>query len=172
MSEQSRNRKRPCRICRKWYTANPRLGDRQQTCGHRECQRQWHARKCREWNLRNPEYFQAITLSRQLEVCTGSEAEKPPLPARELQEVIGVQQFVIMHYFAQQLFRRLQDVISRQRFENTGDRRQVPRPPPARGDSRAGLRPAMVADHARRVRDGTDQDRPAGAGTAGPSQNR
>ena len=172
MSEQLRNRKRPCRICRKWYTANPRLGDRQQTCGHPGCQRQWHARKCREWNLRNREYFQAITLSRRLEVCTGTKAEKPPLPARELQEVIDVQQFVIMNYFAQHLFRRLQEVIRRQQSEKTEDRRQVPPLPCARGDSRAGPVPAMVVDHARRVRDGTHHDRPAGAGTAGPCQNR
>ncbi|MDD2469098.1 MAG: hypothetical protein PHI97_34455, partial [Desulfobulbus sp.] len=138
----------------------------QQTCGNPECQRLWHAKKCREWNLRNREYFQAIALSRKLEDCAGEKAEKPPLLPSDLQEVIGAQQVVIINYFAQQFVRRLQEVIRRQRSENTKDRRQVPRHPPARGDSRDAPGPAMVADHARRAHDGTPYDCTTGSGTA------
>ena len=46
-----------------------------------------------------------------------TKAEKPPLPARELQEVIGMQQFVIMNYFAQHLYRRREEVIRRQLYK-------------------------------------------------------
>lgn len=42
MGQKRSGTKRPCRICKKWFFPNPRLGDRQKTCGTPECQRQWH----------------------------------------------------------------------------------------------------------------------------------
>ena len=35
-------RKRPCRVCRRWFQPDARLGDRQKTCGDPECKREWH----------------------------------------------------------------------------------------------------------------------------------
>ena len=60
MEKKRKRKKGPCRVCRKWFTPEPRLGDRQQTCGAMECQRKWHARKCAEWNWKNPAYFKEI----------------------------------------------------------------------------------------------------------------
>jgi len=48
-----KSKKRPCRICRKWLTPHPRVGDRQKTCADKECMRKWHNRKCAEWNRNN-----------------------------------------------------------------------------------------------------------------------
>jgi hypothetical protein len=141
VSKQTSTRKRPCRICRKWFTPDARLGARQQTCGSKECKRQWHARKCRDWNRKNREYFQAIYLAKRLEACVNDAADQPPLSAGGVQEVIGAQQLVIIQYFTQQLFRRFQEVIERQHAEDKGDRRQLAHTPPARGDSRDGPRP-------------------------------
>ena len=67
MAEKHKHKKRPCRVCRKWFTPNPRLRDRQRTCGDEECQRKWHAKKCAEWNRRNPAYFREIYLRGRLE---------------------------------------------------------------------------------------------------------
>jgi len=120
-------RKRPCRICRRWFVANPRVADRQKTCGSAECRRLWHAKKCREWNGRNREYFQAIYLSRKLSLLSeqrqAARADPPAvilppgcrvrlgIPRGEVQEVIGTQPLVVIEYISQLLLRRFQELI-------------------------------------------------------------
>ena len=110
MEERRKHKKRPCRVCRKWFTPNPRLGDRQQTCGVMECQRKWHARKCAEWNRKNRAYFREIYLRGRLESfgsdppeqssfpCSSCRINDPPgrsspldLPQEVIQEVIHTQ---------------------------------------------------------------------------------
>ena len=39
---RSPTRKRPCRICKRWFMPHPRVKDRQKTCGNPPCQREWH----------------------------------------------------------------------------------------------------------------------------------
>jgi len=41
-----KNQKRPCRICREWFTPNNKLKERQKTCGKPECKKEWHKRVC------------------------------------------------------------------------------------------------------------------------------
>jgi len=50
---RSPTRKRPCRVCKRWFIPHPRLKDRQKTCGDRLCQGEWHRRKCEQWNHNN-----------------------------------------------------------------------------------------------------------------------
>ena len=40
------HKKRPCRVCRKWYRPDPRLGNRQRTCGEEDCKQEWNRRLC------------------------------------------------------------------------------------------------------------------------------
>jgi len=40
------HRKRPCRICRRFFRANPRLGMRQKTCGRPACKQAWNRKLC------------------------------------------------------------------------------------------------------------------------------
>ena len=113
--------KRPCRICRRWFTPHPRLGDRQRTCGDPHCKKEWHRKKCAEWNRENAEYFRSNYLHKKLEGVSGVEGvalfcpvrSRSPsgLPQRKVQEVIGVKQFVIIEYFIQLLLRRFQELI-------------------------------------------------------------
>lgn len=137
MGDNRKFNKRPCRICRKWFTPDPRLGDRQKTCGKERCKRKWHAKKCDEWNKKNRSYFQAIYLSSKLEfsktlsqsdICpppfsnpdkTGpirppSSRSTPQLPEDVVQEVIGVQTLIIIDYVAQLLVRSFKEVIRAQ----------------------------------------------------------
>ena len=106
MAINSYIKKRPCRICRKWFTPNPRVGNRQKTCGSKECQKKWHAKKCSQWNRQNRACFQATNLSKKLQTVKNQETAigKPPfqlpklgispkLPQEVIQEVIGIQQF-------------------------------------------------------------------------------
>jgi len=64
------SRKRPCRICRRWFTPHPRLKDRQKTCGNSHCQKQWHRKICRKWNRANADYFKSNYLQKKLDVAT------------------------------------------------------------------------------------------------------
>lgn len=130
-------RKRPCRICRRWFMPNPRLKDRQKTCGRPQCQREWHRKMCEKWNRENADYFRSNYLQKKLEAATGEDqystipqperrvSELPKsrfksgLPQRYVQEVMGIQHLVIIEYFSQLLYQRFQEVIARQVLENT-----------------------------------------------------
>jgi integrase len=46
---QIRSRKRPCKICRKWFLPDVRQAGRQKTCSA-GCRRELHRRSCAEWN--------------------------------------------------------------------------------------------------------------------------
>ncbi len=124
-------RKRPCRICRRWFTPDARLKDRQKTCGDPACKREWHRRKCKQWNEDNSAYFKANFLHHKLEdskclaedqVCGNRQQGWPNpagscrrvLPLEIVQEVMGAHACVIIEYLAQQLLRRFQEVIRRQ----------------------------------------------------------
>lgn len=124
-------RKRPCRICRRWFMPNPRLKDRQMTCGDPGCKREWHRRKCAEWNKNNADYFKANYLQRKMEdgssklPLTTRSRFNSGLPLGYVQEVISIQHLIIIEYFGQLLYRRFQEVIRRQVAVNTGQRRQL-----------------------------------------------
>ena len=142
MRRASRCKKRPCRICRRWFMPNPRLKDRQMTCGDPECKREWHRRKCQEWNRANPDYFRANYLQKKLEAAQSDKAKAhlfkinttgPPkspsksgLPLQLVQEVIGVQHLIIIEYLAQLLIKRFQEVLKSQVVVKTRQVSQLP----------------------------------------------
>ncbi len=118
-------KKCPCRICRRWFMPNPKLKDRQMTCGDSKCKRQWHRKKCQEWNRNNPDYFRANYLQKKIEAAQSKKTSKSHLsktnttgapkslsksglPLQFVQEVIGLQHLIIIDYLAQLLIRRFQ----------------------------------------------------------------
>ena len=113
--------KRPCRICRRWYIPHPRVEDRQMTCGDPGCKREWHRKKCADWNRKNAEYFRANYLQKKLDalsqpkgvagVCPVRSRSPSGLPREKVQEVIGIEHFVIIEYLVQLLLRRFQELI-------------------------------------------------------------
>jgi hypothetical protein len=146
MPRASRYKKRPCRICRRWFLPNARLKDRQMTCGDPACKREWHRKKCQEWNRANRDYFRANYLQKKLEAAQGAKASRahrraPPkslshsgLPFQFVQEVIGLQHLIIIEYLAQLLSRRFQEVLRGQVVVTTGKIKQLPRTGFLRGD--------------------------------------
>ena len=154
MEQKRKPKKRPCRICRKWFAADPRLGDRQQTCGAMECQRKWHARKCAEWNRKNRAYFRDVYLRGRLESfgsgppaqspspCSSCRINDPPrrsspldLPQEVIQEVIEVKPFIIIEYIVRLLMRGVQEEIRTQLIEKQREIRRLPLSSISRGDS-------------------------------------
>ena len=59
-------RRRPCRICRHWFTSHPRAGPRQRVCSRTECQRERHRRACARWRQRHPDAGREERLRRRL----------------------------------------------------------------------------------------------------------
>ena len=134
MQQERISKKRPCRICRRWFMPNPRLKDRQMTCGDPGCKKEWHRKKCSEWNKSNSDYFRSNYLQKKL--YAASQRDKahqcetlPPrpmtsrlksgLPHQFVQEVIGIQHLIIIEYFGQLLVRRFQEVLKGQLSVNT-----------------------------------------------------
>ncbi|MBC8438393.1 MAG: hypothetical protein H8D87_01745 [Deltaproteobacteria bacterium] len=117
-------RKRPCRICRRWFMPNPRVKDRQMTCGQVKCQREWHRKKCAEWNSKNSDYFETNYLQKKIDAATKARGDpqvtrpekhlsKVPasrmqtgMPLEYVKELIGVQHVIIHEYLCQLLDRR------------------------------------------------------------------
>lgn len=129
-------RKRPCRICKRWFSPHPRLKDRQMTCGEESCKREWHRRKCAQWNRANSGAMKKERLANQLKVaaCVSGQAKlpdatRPNVPAVQsevqqllplIQEVITAQLLVMLDYLVRYSLKRVQEVIRRQLLVNTG----------------------------------------------------
>ena len=121
---RARTRKKPCRICRRWFLPDVRLRDRQKTCGRAECKRQWHLKKCAQWYRTNVDYFKANYLQKKIDAVSGKDqtsmTDKPQfqnntlttsrmrtgLPMAYVQELIGAKHIIIIEYLAQQLDHR------------------------------------------------------------------
>jgi len=78
-------RKRPCRICRKWFSPQPRAGDRQHICSDPGCQTERHRRACASWRRRHPDYDREDRLRRRL--LRGVRSPPGPLTADPLRRI-------------------------------------------------------------------------------------
>lgn len=52
---KKREPRRRCTECTRPFVPDPRVGERQVTCGDEECQRRRHAYSCKRWHERNTE---------------------------------------------------------------------------------------------------------------------
>ena len=46
-----------CRYCKRLFIPDPRVGERQKTCGEPHCQKAHKAENNTRWRRRNPDYF-------------------------------------------------------------------------------------------------------------------
>jgi len=128
-------KKRPCRICGCWFVPNPRLKDRQKTCTAPYCMREWHRKKCAQWNKHNADYFKSNYLQKKLEASVVRKSRfQSGLPLLFVQEVIGIQHLVIIEYFGQLLKRRFQEVFRGKALVITRQTGQLPPGRFSRGD--------------------------------------
>lgn len=112
---KAKTRKRPCRICRRWFLPDIRHRERQKTCGNPECRREWHRRQCAKWNRQNKEYFKANRLGKklgQVNNLPGDVTRVPPprirlhLPRQDIQDLIAPEHLVLIEYVIEQIIRR------------------------------------------------------------------
>lgn len=67
------NKRRPCRICGRWFHPDPRVGSRQRACGSRACQRKRREKTQAAWRARNPDYYLRRRLQRRARAARAAE---------------------------------------------------------------------------------------------------
>lgn len=76
-------RKRPCRICRRWFYPDSRAGERQRACSHRECQAVRRQKTQASWRVVNPSYAAAYRID-QRNITPDPEPLRIPTPFNQL----------------------------------------------------------------------------------------
>lgn len=72
-------RKRPCRICRRWFYPDPRAGDRQRTCSTPRCQAARRQKTQANWRAKNRGYAAAYRID-QRHPQPNSDPDPPRVP--------------------------------------------------------------------------------------------
>ena len=70
---------RPCRVCRRWFLPDPKVGNRQHVCGDPACQKEWHRKACSKWRRANQERVRSTRFAARLVKDEGSR-DPPPAP--------------------------------------------------------------------------------------------
>ena len=121
-------RKRPCRICRRWFASHPRAGERQRTCSSPDCQRERHRRACASWRRRHPDYDREDRLRRRLQVPEKATAAAPlrRIDWSAARDAVGLQVAVVIEETGQVLQDWARDAVSAQVTDPRAVRLQVP----------------------------------------------
>jgi hypothetical protein len=112
-------RKRPCRVCRRWFRPDPRQKERQYVCGDEDCQRERHRRNCEDWHRRNPDYDRETRLRSKLK--KGKERGKYAEPSQGInweraRDAIGLELLVVIDEVAKVTLDLARDALLPQRL--------------------------------------------------------
>ena len=140
-------RKRPCRICRRWFRPDVRVGDRQRTCGEPDCQRTRRQKTQASWRARNPGYATAHRIT-QRNQDQSAEPLRTPSPLNRLpwdlaKDQFGGQGADFIGVLGTLLLRTAKDQFQAYPFDFTGFSGALPRHPektraaPAHTEARA-----------------------------------
>jgi len=121
-------KKRPCRICHKWYRPDPRAGNRQRVCSEDECQKERHRRACQSWRDNNPDYDREARLRKKLRIEgheeVGSGFESGPLRGKlcwaAARDAIGLKACIIIDESVKLLLDAARDAAPGQPSGNKG----------------------------------------------------
>ena len=123
--------KRPCRICRKWFQPNPRVGERQKVCSDPSCQRERHRRNCASWRQRNPDYDRETRVRQRLTEASPTTASMDSTEPKEPDRVridwraaraaVGLEVVVLIEEFGEVLREMARDEVRRQLVVFSGE---------------------------------------------------
>ena len=138
-------RKRPCRVCGKWFEPHPRAGKRQRACGRDDCGRERHRRACAAWRAQHPEYDRERRLRERVrtEVGFGEPLWRDPLTEiawEAARDAVGMETAVIVEETGKVLTLWARDAVRAQASEITRKLAKV-LPRPARDEIAAGAGP-------------------------------
>jgi hypothetical protein len=86
-------RKKPCRICRRWFHPDARVGERQRACGKPECQTARRQKTQADWRERNRDYPIAWRLDQRAAQTPAPEPLRFPVPLNQLPWEFAKDQF-------------------------------------------------------------------------------
>ena len=86
-------RKKPCRICRRWFQPDARVGERQRACGEPECQTARRRKTQADWRKRNPDYAIGWRLDQRSAQAPPPEPLRVPAPLNQLPWEFAKDQF-------------------------------------------------------------------------------
>jgi len=86
-------RKKPCRICRRWFQPDARVGDRQRACGKPECQTTRRQKTQSAWRSRNADYGIAWRLDQRSAQIPPPDPLRFPAPLNQLPWNLAKDQF-------------------------------------------------------------------------------
>lgn len=107
-------RKRPCRICRRWFEPHPRAGERQRVCGEASCQKERHRRSCVDWHRKNPGYDEEHRLRAKLRPATSQAVASDPLARlawSAARDAVGLKTSVVIQESARVLAEWARDAV-------------------------------------------------------------
>ena len=110
-------RKRPCRVCRKWFHPAAQAGNRQHVCSNEDCQRERHRLNCKAWRQRNHEAEQVHRIRQKILADIPGPGRPPPgQPAAGIglcwlraRQVVGLETAVLVEEMAKELQRTWRD---------------------------------------------------------------
>ncbi len=85
-------RKKPCRICQRWFYPDPRVGERQRACGNLECQAVRRQKTQVGWRRQNIGYAAAYRID-QRHRWSDPEPLRVPAPLNQLPWDLAKDQF-------------------------------------------------------------------------------
>ena len=127
--------KRPCRICRRWFVPDRRVGRRQRACSAPTCRIARRAKTQASWRRRNPDYFIAHRIQRRRLHADESQAAVLPLvltpPLSQLpwdlaQEEFGLAGTDFLGHLGRVLLSAAQDQRAGQAVDPTGEPGRLP----------------------------------------------
>ena len=121
-------RSRPCSVCRKWFTPDPRARKSQTVCGRDECRRERHRRACARWRAANPDYDREDRLRRRLRP-EDEQAESAQIDWSVVRDVVGLEVAVVVEESSQVIARVARDDIVRQLANIKSKSTQILLPP-------------------------------------------
>ena len=86
-------RKKPCRICRRWFQPDARVGERQRACGKPECQSARRQKTQADWRKRNLDYAIAWRLDQRTAQTPTPEPLRLPAPLAQLPWKVAKDEF-------------------------------------------------------------------------------
>jgi len=126
--------KKPCRICRRWFRPNVRVGMRQRTCSRPECQTARRKKTQAAWRARNPDYFVAWRSEERAGSKRAPEPLRLPSPLSNLpwdiaQEEFGVKGADFIGVMGTLLLRATKDQFEGQVIDSSVDPATLPLTP-------------------------------------------
>lgn len=123
------SRRRPCRICRRWFRPHPRVGDRQHVCSRVGCQRERHRRACQRWRRHEAAAEREYRLRRRIRLePDGREAAGPGrrLSWNAVRDAVGLEVAVILEEISRFLEDVVRDAVRHQVRAPATESRRVP----------------------------------------------